>query len=388
MAADGVTLGVEEEFLIVDRASGELAPRSHELLPAARDRLGDLVTAELNRCQIETASRVCEDLEGLDRQLRQLRRDLDASAAGLGCALLPVAAHPWGSWREQAVELDRERFRAMEARYQVVARQQVICGCHVHVGVADPDLLVAVMTRTRPWLPLLLALSANSPFWEGEDTGYDSYRHEIWERWPTAGVPPALEDWAAYGEVVGELQASGAIEDATHLYWYLRPSVAHPTLEVRVADVCLSVDDAVTLAGLARALVRTGVRELEQDRSGEPPMPEAVLTGAMWRAARYGLDDELVSAVTGRPVPAARAVAELLEHVTPALDELGDRERVGTAVQRILDEGNGAGRQRRAGGRSGDLRKVVALARRALLGADAGTRNRGPGTVLRARTLE
>jgi carboxylate-amine ligase len=156
---------------------------------------------------------------------------------------------------------------------------------------------------------------------------------------------------------------------------------------VRVADVCLSVDDAVTLAGLARALVRTGVRELEQDRSGEPRLPEAVLTGAMWRAARYGLDDELVSAVTGRPVPAARAVAELLEHVTPALDELGDRERVGSAVHRLLDEGNGAGRQRRAGGRSGDLRKVVALARRALLGAARGSGNSsaGPDLGMRAR---
>ncbi len=371
MDADGVTLGVEEEFLIVDRASGALAPRSHELLPAARDLLGQQVSAELNRCQIETATSICADLDELDGELRDLRRDLDGAAAGMGCAILPVAAHPWSSWQEQAVEMDRERFREMEARYQVVARQQVICGCHIHVGVADPDLLVAVMTRTRQWLPVLLALSANSPFWEGEDTGYDSYRYEVWERWPTAGVPPALDDRAAYAEIVDDLRTAGAIDDATHLYWYLRPSVRFPTLEVRVGDVSLTVDEVVGLAGLARALVRTGVREVEQGRSNGTPVPEAVLSGAMWRAARYGLDDELVSPVTARTVPADQAVAELLDHVRPALDELDDTARVTAAVRRILGDGNGARRQRRAGGPAGEGRSVVAFARRCLLASNS-----------------
>ena len=159
----------------------------------------------------------------------------------------------------------------MEDQYQVVARQQVICGCHVHVGIADPDVAVATMSRVRPWLPVLLALSANSPFWSGTDTGYDSYRLEVWERWPTAGVPPDLADRAAYDEVVDELRTGGAIEDATHLYWYLRPSDRWPTLEFRAMDVCLDVDTAVAVAGLARALVRTEIAAAE--RGGPPSTP-------------------------------------------------------------------------------------------------------------------
>jgi glutamate---cysteine ligase / carboxylate-amine ligase len=364
---DGMTIGVEEEFQIVERESGALAPRSNELVPIARQAVTGLVTGELNRCQIETATSICSDLDELDAQLRATRRELDRAAAEIGCGILPVATHPWSGWQDQAVEVDRERFREMEDRYQVVAREQVICGCHVHVGVSDPDLVVAAMTACREWLPVLLALFANSPFWEGADSGYDSFRHEVWARWPTAGVPPALEGRADYAEVVDDLRAAGAIEDATHLYWYLRPSEAHPTLEVRVADVCLTVDETVALAGLARALVLTGMRHVEQGLTAADAVSDAVLTGALWQAARYGLSDRLVSPVSARPVPAGEAVNELLDHVGRALDERDDGERVRAVVHRTLAEGNGATRQRRVAEEAGDLRSVVTRAHQQLL---------------------
>lgn len=362
---DGSTLGVEEEFLIVDRASGELAARSGELLPLARNRLGDEVAIELNRCLIETATPVCASLDEIRLHLDVLRTGLDEAAAELDCGIAALGTHPWSSWEDQEVERDRARFRAMEDRYQQVARQQVICGCHVHVGVEDPDDAVRVTTAIRPWLPVLLALSANSPFWLGDDTGYDSYRFEIWARWPTAGMPPRLEDRAAFDGLVGELQEAGAIEDPTHLYWWARPSMRYPTVEVRVADVGLTCDDAVVVAGLARGLVRTHVA----GRSEPPAASLPVLEAAAWRAARYGVAGELVSPVDGVSRPAVEVVGELLDHVADALDELGDREQVTELVTRILRDGNGAGRQRATRRREG-LAGVVAGGR---IGATAGS---------------
>jgi carboxylate-amine ligase len=354
---DGITVGVEEELQIVDRESGELVPRSDELVPLAQERLGPQVSAELNRCQIETATSIHDDLAGLRSELHRLRQGLDDAAAEIGCAVLPVGTHPWSSWKDQHVADEKARFRQMEDRYQRLARQQVICGCHVHVGIEDPDLVVAVMTRARPWLPVLLALAANSPYWNGEDTGYDSYRLEVWARWPTASMPPDLDDRAAYDDVVAQLQGAGAIEDATHLYWHARPSDRYPTLEFRATDVCLAVDDAVAIAGLARGLTRACLREVREGESGVAATTE-LLDAALWRAARYGLSEELVSPTSWEPAPADLVVEELLTKVGPDLDELGDREEVTDLVGRVLERGNGATRQRAARAEGGDLADV------------------------------
>jgi carboxylate-amine ligase len=345
---DGITMGVEEELLIVDRASGALVPRSDELVPLVRERLGDQVSAELNRCQIETATRIHRDLAGVRAELCDLRRVLDETAAEIGCAVRALGTHPFSSWQDQEVEADRPRFAAMADQYRRLADQQVICGCHVHVGIDDPDLAVAVMTRIRPWLPVLAALAANSPYWEGEDTGYDSYRLEVWTRWPTSGFPPRLPDRPAYERLVHQLEDAAAIEDATHLYWHARPSERYPTLELRVTDVGYAVDDAVAIAGLARALVRGGLRAEREGSPASPATPE-LLDAALWRAARYGLGEELVSPVDLTPRPAATVVDELLEAVGPELDELGDREEVTALVRGIVADGNGATRQRREG---------------------------------------
>jgi carboxylate-amine ligase len=361
---DGTTLGVEEELLIVDRRTGALVARSDELVPVARAALGPRVTAELNRCQIEFATGIHEDLGTLRAELVELRQGVDEAAASLGCAVLTLGTHPWSSWQLQEVEADRDRYRALEDRYQRLARQQVICGCHVHVGLADPDLAVAVMTRVRRWLPVLVALAANSPYWVGEETGYDSYRTEVWARWPTSGMPPELADRAAYDEVVGQLRGAGIVEDPAELYWHLRPSERFPTLELRATDVCLTVDDAVTVAGLARGLVRAALEEVDRGDSAPAATPD-LLEAALWQAARYGLGQELVSPRRMTPVPASEALDELLDEVGPHLDDLGDRTLVTRGVAAVLERGNGATRQRGVGPTA-----AVELARAVLLPAD------------------
>ena len=243
----------------------------------------------------------------------------------IGCGILPVGTHPWSSWQDQAVEDERARFRQMEDRYQRVARQQVICGCHVHVGIADPDLAVAVMSRVRPWLPVLLALSANSPFWSGEDTGYDSYRLEVWARWPTAGVPPDAggpRRLRRGGRPAA--RPAGAIEDATHLYWYLRPSDRFPTLELRAMDVCLD------------RRRRRGHR-----RPGPGPGPRRGRCRRAGRSTALDAAPEMLGPRSGeRPATALGERAGLARHA-------GARARRPTVVGELLDEG------RRRPGRAG-----------------------------------
>ncbi|HEX3539352.1 MAG TPA: glutamate--cysteine ligase [Acidimicrobiales bacterium] len=343
MQRGGLTLGVEEEYLVVDAASGALVPQSGLVLAAAQQRLGDDVTGEVNLCQIEVATPVCRTLDEVRGHLTRLRRELAAAAAETGHAIVAAGTHPFSRWENQQVDVSNDRYRRMVEHYQIVARQQVICGCHVHVGVDDRDAAVAAMTRTRPWLPVLLALSANSPFWQGLDTGYASYRFQVWQRWPTCGMPPPLTTRAEFDELVQQLEAIDAVEDSTFLYWYVRPSARFPTLEFRPGDVCLTIDDAVALAGLVRALAWTALGE-----SDDVPPSGAVLDAAMWRASRYGLAGSLVSPRGLAVRPAVEVVGELLDHVGAGLEAHGDTAEVSELVGAIMARGNGAQVQRDA----------------------------------------
>jgi len=342
-----MTLGVEEEFLLVDAHTGALVPRSPLLLERAVPHLGARVQPELNECQIEVASEIATDLADLESDLAHLRHTLSAVSADMGTAIAPLGTHPFSSWRDQRINSKLARYREMEDAYQVVARQQVICGCHVHVGIDDPDLVVAVMNRSRTWLPVLLALSANSPFWSGSDSGFASYRTQVWQRWPTSGMPPTLAGRAEYDAVVQELASIDAIEDATFMYWYVRPSDRYPTLEFRPCDVCLDVEDAVTIAGLVRALAWTSARE-EEVGVAPPLRSREALDAAMWHAARYGTTSTLIDPELPMTRPAEEVVDVFVRHVAEGLDVHGDRARVESGVRRILARGNGAVRQRAA----------------------------------------
>jgi glutamate---cysteine ligase / carboxylate-amine ligase len=358
MSLSELTVGVEEEYLVVDANDGALVPRGHELLEAARRELGEQVESELNLCQIEIGTPVCRTLDEVSTSLDQLRSGLARAGRPLALAIAAVGTHPFSSWVDQAIA-PAERYRRLERDYQLLAREQVICGCHVHVGIEDPDLVIEAMNRVRPWLPVLLALSANSPYWEGNDTGYASYRTEVWRRWPTCVMPPVLRDRSHFDALIAAMRDIGAVPDQTFLYWYARPSAHYPTLEFRICDVCTSVEHVTGLAGLIRALAWTAA---EHAANGLPAVwhHKDLLEAATWRAARYGVEDQLVSPQQLRLAPAEVVVGELLAHVESGLDRHGDGDRVHRAIGSILSEGNGAILQRREYAHSQDLCSVVA----------------------------
>ncbi len=351
-----LSIGVEEEFHLVDADTGQLCADVSAVLQHAPDRAN--VEPELLRTQIETGTSVCATLGELRAELVRARRDVVASAARAGCRV--AAGGTWPGAAPSVPVTEQPRYEAIADRFGPIAREATVCGCHVHVGVDDPELVVAVVRRSRPWLPVLLALSANSPFWRGADTGYASYRSQVWARWPTAGPPPVLRSRAEYDEVVAALLATGVMRDEGMLYWDVRASRAYPTVEFRVADVCLSVDDAVLLAGLVRALVRTCAEAQRADRPAPDVRPE-VLRAALWRAARSGLRGELVDPCTGEPLPAHRVVHRLLDHVSEALAVADDTAVVEDQVRRVLAEGTGAEHQRAAYGARGRIDAVVDL---------------------------
>jgi carboxylate-amine ligase len=351
-----VTIGVEEEYQLLDAVTGELRPDNIAVLRRAEAAMGDTVHPELLQSQVEVSTGVCESLDDLEAELRRLRRTLNAAAASKGCRLGAAGTHPTARWQAQEVT-PKERYEDLIEGFQQVARETLIFGCHVHIGVADPDERIRVMNRVRTCLPALLALSANSPFWGGRDTGYASYRTALFRRWPMTGVPLPFADDREYRGLVASLVQAGMIDDATKIYWDIRPSERFPTLEFRVADVCLSVDEAVTIAGLAAGAVASAVGARSKstagaasapDRRPEPhPRPE-LLEAAVWHAARYGLGADLIDIDEGRPAPASATIRRTLDGLRDALEDLGMWDRVGEGVEAILARGNGADRQRRA----------------------------------------
>jgi glutamate---cysteine ligase / carboxylate-amine ligase len=356
---DLLTLGVEEEYQIVDAATGELSPAVEAVIEAARGSLGDAAQHELHSSQVEGGTPVCSTLGEVRAELVRMRRALLGAAREAGCRILAAGTHPSSSWRTQEVT-PTERYLWLAAEHRRVAHETLIFGCHVHVACGDPETTIQVLNRSRPWLPALLALSVNSPFWEGTDTGFSSYRTLVFRRWPTAGAPLLFTGRAEYERLVAALTGVGAISDPTRLYWDLRPSHRYPTVEFRVSDVCARVDEAVMIAGLSRAVARTARDEHAAGRPLEHVRPE-LLEAAIWLAARDGLEEELIDPLSSRRVTAAALVERLLDHVGPALEEQGDLELVTGLVQETLSAGTGASRQRAALRRRGRMRDVVEL---------------------------
>ena len=358
MSTEGYTIGVEEEFLVVDATTRALRQDGPALLPAARDRLGEDVHPELHPSQLETNTPVGETLADVRAALTRLRCGLAATLAAAGCRLAAAGTHPFSPWTDDPVV--NPEYAVVEREYQQLAREQVICGGHVHVGVDDPELAIAVVNGVGPWLSPIVALAANSPFWGGRDTGYASYRTELWRRWPMAGTPAPFADRAEYEAVVEALFRTGSIDDAARIYWDVRPSAKFPTVEFRVADVGTTVDDTVMMAGLVRAVAVTAAREHQSgDGASATRVRPELLRAATWRAARYGLSGDLVDAVTGTALPAREMIGRFLDRLRPALVDLGDWDEVSELVERTMVGGTGADRQRAVWAATGDPKAVV-----------------------------
>jgi carboxylate-amine ligase len=351
-------VGVEEEFLLVDVESGRPAPRISSIIEDAETLAGKKAQQELHQAQIEIASPPCRRLEDLAAELTNLRSKVANAARAHDTHVVALGSFPSEMGVAGELITAEDRYRDMARANAALARQQLICGCHVHVSIDGPDHAISIMNRVRRWLPTLLALSANSPFWEGQDTGFASYRTEVWTRWPTSGPPGQFSDIGQYEDLIDRLVKTEVILDRGMAYWDVRPSDNYPTLEFRVCDVVLSVEDAVALAGLIRGLV-------VQHSSEAGPITELrheLLRAASWRAARSGLSGDLIDPLDGSTKPARQAVEDLVNFVTPALDRLGETSAVQQSVLRILEEGNGADRQRRALEVSHDVADVIKLA--------------------------
>jgi glutamate---cysteine ligase / carboxylate-amine ligase len=357
------SVGVEEELLLVEPQTGRPRAVAGTVLRAARQAMESDADAdhaqelefELQQQQLETNSQPCRSLDDLHRELSRCRA---SAAAAAGTAGVQVAALATSPVAVQPQLVGQSRYRRMSEAFGLTAQEQLTCGCHVHVEIASADEGVAVLDRAGPWLATLLALSANSPFWQGLDSSYASFRYQVWGRWPSSGPTEPFRTAQSYRETLQQMVRTGTLLDTGMVYFDARLSEHYPTVEIRIADVCLRTDDAVLIAALARALVET---EERASRAGapEPRTRTELLRLATWRASRSGLDDVLLNPVTGLPEQAAAVVSTLLAHCRDALEDSGDADTVAELLAALLARGNGAAFQRSAYRRSGQLPDVV-----------------------------
>ena len=371
----GITLGVEEEFMLLDPAAGAAVLAGPDLARMLGGEPG--VQLELMRFQVETATRVCTSLDDLGRELARLRRLAADAAASLGCRLVASGIAPYRTPGLAAVT-DQPRYRKLARRYGPLAAQAgSTCGCHVHVGVPSRDLGVQVLARLRPWLASLLAITVNSPIADGRDTAWASRRYLAWSRWPTAAPPAVWPDAAAYDAAVRSLIGRGAAADEQGIYLLARLSPRYPTVEVRVADACLDADTAVLLAGLTRALVATALAEARQG-TPVPAAPTRWVNAALAAAARRGLAGTGVDPFTGQAADPRRLRSRLLDHVYPALSDRGDAQTITALLRRLDDRGTGADRQRALFASAGSAPRFVEALARATLSGDEPARGAQP----------
>jgi carboxylate-amine ligase len=365
------SVGIEEEFLLVGPDTGEARAVAGAVMRAAAasesgsDTAGeddsgaaegpDYLEFELQKQQVEINTEPCVSLDDLGREVARCRIDAASAAAKAGAGLAALGTSPMPV---RPSITGNSRYHRMAQEFGLTAHEQLTCGCHVHVGVSSDEEGAAVLDRIQPWLAPLLALSANSPFWQGTDSAYASFRYQVWGRWPGSGPTQWFGSARAYASAVQAMIDTETVLDSGMVYFNARLSEHYPTIEIRIADVCLFPDDAVLIAALVRALVETEARAWRADPAGRPVRLE-LLSLAAWRASRSGLESVLVHPVTGRPAPAREVVTALLEQVRPALDAAGDLATVTDLLDAVLSRGNGATFQRGLFRRESSFRSVV-----------------------------
>jgi carboxylate-amine ligase len=348
-----MAFGVEEEFLLVDPESGRARAIGAAVLDAGPD--DEFLSGELQAEQLETGTRPCDDLGALSAELRRTRATARRAARAVGVEPVALGTSPV---LVEPTPSPGKRYRRMVERFGLTGAEQLTCGCHVHVAIASDEEGVAVLDRIRAWLAPLLALSVNSPFWHGRDSGYASYRSQVWGRWPSSGPSGLFGSAARYQAITDAMLATETVLDDGMVYFDARLSRQHPTVEVRIADVCREPDDAVLIAALVRALVDTAADEWERGIPPDP-VPVEVLRLAAWRAGRSGVGSTLVDPRSWVPAPAADVLQGLVDHVGKALRANGDGDVVTELLSAVLARGTGATRQRAVFAREGALEAVV-----------------------------
>jgi carboxylate-amine ligase len=363
---DLLTLGVEEEYLLVDAHEPRAVEAVEEVFAELPGELRDGVQHEFYRTQIEVASPPQLELERLGNSLRRLRSEVAAAAGRAGARLIAVGTGPAAGQNARLV--DNDRYHRMREHFGDLSPGQGMCGTHVHVSIPDPETGVQILNHLRPWLPVLQAATANSPLFAGRDTGYSSWRSMMWERWPTVGPTPYLRSYEHYLTLVADLEASGAMLDEGMLYWYARLSASYPTVEIRMGDVMPGADDAVLLAALTRALVATLLREVRGGAEA-PDVEHPLLMAAHWRAAHDGLEGLNIDMATRQTRPAWRLLRQLFDYVRPELERHGDLATATLLLGRLREHGTGAARQRGLMAQGASVGEVVDWLARTTRGA-------------------
>ena len=356
MKAPSLTLGIEEEYQIVDPGTRELKSYITQLLDAGHIT-AEGIKPELHQSVVEVGSSVCQTPAEIREELVRLRGSVMALAAKDGLAILAAGTHPFSSWMDQQIT-PLERYLGVEQDLQDLARRNLIFGMHVHVGIEDPEFLIDAMTVSRYFLPHILALSTSSPFWIGRTTGLKSYRSVQWRNFPRTGVPPTFQTYAEYENIVRMLVKANAIPDASKIWWDIRPHHLFPTLEFRICDMCTRIDEAVCIAAIFQALVAK-LWKLRRDNMSFRVYPLALIEENKWRAVRYGVEGNLLDLGQETERPARDVIHELVAwFLDDVVDELGSRKQVEYAFT-ILEEGTSADRQLATFEETGDLQVVV-----------------------------
>ena len=342
-AAPSLAIGIEEEYLLVDPDSGELvAKQDPAFMPACRARLGGQVTHELMQAQVEVGTRVCRNVAEARADLHRLRRTVADVAAEHRMAIIAASTHPSAAWPEQR-NTKKERYQALTDDYQVLARRQVISGMHVHAAVEDDELRIDLMNQVAYFLPHLLALSTSSPFWHGQDTGLKAYRRAVADELPRSGSPEHLESWRDWERLLAILAETGLVTDPSMIWWDVRPSAKHPTLELRITDICTEVEDALTIAALYQSLLRHLWRLRLRNLTWRP-YRRILIEENKWRAQRWGIEAELADFAAGCLKTVPDLVAELIALLREDAEALGCLPELERAAG-IARDGTSADRQ-------------------------------------------
>ncbi|HKN36107.1 MAG TPA: carboxylate-amine ligase [Terriglobales bacterium] len=351
------TIGIEEEYQTVDPVSRDLRSHIHaEMIEKGKMLLQEQVKAEMHQSVVEVGTRVCGNIKDAKREVKKLRRDMVKLARENGLRLASAATHPFADWRVQEITPD-ERYKDIVEDMQLVARANLIFGLHVHIGVEDREAAIHMMNHARYFLPHILALSTNSPFWLGMNTGLKSYRCKVFDKFPRTNIPDYFPSWGEYENFINLLIKTRCIDNAKKIWWDIRPHPFFNTLEFRVCDIPMRVDETIALAALIQATVAK-LYKLYSANQGFRLYRRALIMENKWRASRYGLAGKLIDFGKQKEVPVRDLIHEYLDFVDDVVDELDSREEL-NYIRTILETGSGADRQTRIFEETGDLKKVV-----------------------------
>ncbi len=356
MRLPDLTLGIEEEYQIIDPETRELAPFGEELISRGQEILQDQIKPELMRSQVEVGTNVCRNISEARAEIVRLRSTICQIAEERGLRMAAASTHPFSRWNEQQIT-SKDRYEKMAADLRDIARRLLIFGMHVHVGIEDRELQIDVMNQARYFMPHILAITTSSPFWHGRDTGLKSYRSVVFENMPRSGTPPSFASHGEYLSFIETLVKTGCIDEPTKIWWDIRPHPKFPTLEFRIADVCTRIDEVICVAALLQAVVAKLIK-LRSDNRSWRPYRHHLITENKWRAVRYGLDGKLIDFGKKQEVSVRDLSDELLELIDDVVDDLGSRQDV-EYLHQILANGSSADRQLATFAETQDLKAVV-----------------------------